>query len=64
MFIITDSKNAKKHGLIWDAKAKEPLIKFVKGKAVTDDKAVADKLQKLGYSVVEEKPKKDESNKE
>lgn len=63
MFSITDSKNPKKHGLVWDAKAKEPLIKFVKGKAVTDNKTLADKLQKMGYTVAEEKEKeKDDKN--
>lgn len=61
MFSITDSKNPKKHGLIWDVKAKEPLIKFIKGKAVTDNKTLADKLQKMGYTVAEEKEKDDKN---
>lgn len=60
MFTITDKKNSKKHGLIWDAKSKQPLIKFVKGQAATEDKAVAEKLTKLGYEVVESEPTKDD----
>ena len=55
MFTITDSKNPKKHGLIWDSKAKKTLIKFNDGKAITDDKTIAEKLEKMGYSVVESK---------
>lgn len=55
MFIITDSKNPKKHGILWDAKAKQPLIKFSHGKATTDDKTLADKLQKLGFKVNDDK---------
>lgn len=61
MFIITDSKNPKKHGILWDAKAKQPLIKFSNGKATTDDKAIADKLQKLGFKVVDDKVNDDKS---
>lgn len=57
MFIISDKKNPKKHGLIWDSKNKKPLIKFNLGKAVTDDKAIADKLKQMGYDVVEKKDK-------
>lgn len=48
MFTVTCDK---KHGVLWDAKANKPLIKFVKGKAETDDEAVAKKLLDMGYSV-------------
>lgn len=62
MFTITDKKNPKKHGLIWDAKSKQPLIKFVKGQAATEDKAVAEKLKKMGYEVTENEPTKNDGN--
>lgn len=46
---------------LWDAKAKQPLIKFSHGKATTDDKTLADKLQKLGFKVVDNKVNDDKS---
>lgn len=55
MFTITDSKNPKKHGIIWDAKGKKTLIKFDMGKAVTEDKTIAEKLEKMGFTVIESK---------
>lgn len=57
MFIITDKKNPKRHGLLWDVKSKKTLIKFVKGKAVTEDKKLSETLEKMGFEVTEDKPK-------
>lgn len=47
--------NVKGKGLVWDAEKDAPLARFVDGVFSTTDKAVADKLAKLGYEVEEEK---------
>lgn len=47
MFVITGKAN----GIVWDAETDRALIKFVKGKAETEDEAVAKKLLDTGYSV-------------
>ena len=48
MFIIS----GKKHGIVWDAEEHKPLIKFLDGKAETNDRKTAEKLKKLGFKVV------------
>ena len=41
----------KGHGIVWDASANAPLIRFTDGVCeVTDEKVIA-KLEKLGYTV-------------
>ena len=47
MFIIT----GKKHGIVWDTEENKPLIKFLDGKAETNDRKTAEKLKKLGFKV-------------
>ena len=47
MFTITGMKA----GIVWDAEHNKPLIRFVNGVATTTDKAIATKLEKLGYTV-------------
>lgn len=47
MFVITGKAN----GILWDAENNKALIKFMKGKAETEDEAVAKKLLDMGYSV-------------
>lgn len=47
MFTVTGKKN----GILWDAETNKPLIKFVKGKAETEDEVIAKKLLDKGYSV-------------
>lgn len=51
MFIITDSKNPKRIGILWDKSKNKPLIKFSDGKATTESRDIAEKLQKLGFKV-------------
>lgn len=57
MYVITDKRNAKKHGIIWDAEKSKVLIRFENGKATTDDSDVATKLTTLGFTVKEVKNK-------
>ena len=47
MFIIS----GKKHGIVWDAEEHKPLIKFLDGKAETNDRKTAEKLKKLVFKV-------------
>lgn len=57
MFVVTDKRNAKKSGLIWDSEKNVPLIKFKDGKATTEDSEIATKLTTLGFTVKEVKNK-------
>lgn len=52
MFIV--KKIPKTPNILWDAAAKKPLCKFVKGKLETNDEALADKLKGMGYEVTGE----------
>lgn len=47
MFIIKGKKN----GILWDTEKNKPLIKFVDGKASTENRNIAEKLQKMGFEV-------------
>lgn len=53
----------KGHGMVWDAEAGKPLIRFKDGEAKTDSKAIADRLKKLGYDVSGSEPKKNKTEK-
>lgn len=49
MFKVT--KKPKTPNILWDSSANRPLCKFVNGVIETNDKAVADKLKAMGYTV-------------
>ena len=49
MFRVT--KKPRTPNIVWDAAAKAPLCKFVKGVFETNDKKVADKLKAMGHTV-------------
>ena len=52
--MFTVKKIPKTPNILWDAAAKKPLCKFVKGKLETNDEALADKLKDMGYEVTGE----------
>lgn len=52
--MFTVKKIPKTPNILWDAAAKKPLCRFVKGKLETNDEALADKLKGLGYEVTRE----------
>lgn len=52
--MFTVKKIPKTPNILWDAAAKKPLCRFVKGKLETNDEALADKLKGMGYEVTGE----------
>lgn len=52
--MLTVKKIPKTPNILWDAAAKKPLCRFVKGKLETNDEALADKLEGMGYEVTGE----------
>lgn len=53
MFKIT--KKEKTSNIIWNSDKNCPLCKFINGVYETKDKSIAEKLKKMGYTVIEEK---------
>lgn len=49
--MITVKKKPLTPNIIWDAGTNSPLCEFKKGVFRTNDKALADKLEALGYEV-------------
>lgn len=52
--MFTVKKIPKTPNILWDAAARKPLCRFVKGKLETNDEALADKLKGMGYEVTGE----------
>lgn len=52
--MFTVKKKPKTPNIIWDAAARKPLCKFVKGELKTNDEALAEKLKGMGHEVTGE----------